>query len=340
VVAVLLANTASNERERLRQLGLPRSTYHAVRRRAYAEGWLRDRYVPDPAALGFPEATVLLVRPFADGQASWAGRAAAQPGAVVVWSGSQFALAVLFHASGAAAREARRQLTEPSTVSGSVLLTPGLAAGELPVYFDHEGAWSNLTGTVGTLAYPRGLPRGHLGESDDSPLSSPRSRWAARELLSRPFAATASGRPAHLVGPFGVPGAQRRLIESGLVVHRVLVDPSRLPPFQGRHAAQVVFVTGEVREGQTPGDLFLALTRECRVFPFLYAISGRRVLLGAVGESGSPGPSASPAGAARRPVLPTLQGSLGGIELFRDESDHLRLVVDHRYDRLAPPPRA
>ncbi|MCI4341301.1 MAG: hypothetical protein L3K11_02850 [Thermoplasmata archaeon] len=295
--------------------------------------------MPDPVALGYPEATVLVARPFADGREGWAEHAAEEPGAVLVWSGTQFGLTIVFHPSLAAAREARRRLTESSTLSGSVVLTPSLTAGELPVYFDHEGLWANLTGASGTLAYPRGLPRADPPESGAPPLSTPRSRWAARELLSRPFSAAANGRPEHLVGPFGIPSAQRRLIESGVIVHRVLGEPSRMPAFEGRRGGQIVLATGELRDGQSPAALFLALTRDCRVFPFLYAISGRRVLLGAVGESAGPAPPNPAVRPARRPVLATLLAALEEIDLFRDEAAHLRPLLDHRFDRLAPAPR-
>jgi hypothetical protein len=337
VLAVLLGNTASSERDRLRQLNLPRSTYHAVRRRAYAEGWLRDRYVPDPVAFGYPESSLLLQRPFADSSTKWSSLASADPDCVLLWEGSQFALALLFHRTAASAKASRSRLARPDAASSSVLLAPALGSGELPVFFDFEGVWSNVARSVGTLAYPRGLPRMVSGPPEDDRAWNPRSRWAAQELLRRPFGEGAHGRPAHLVGPFGVPGAQRRLIENGAVAHRVFADPARVPPFQGRQAAEVVLVTGLFRDGASSGHLFLTLTRECSVFPFLYAMGGRRVLLGALGQSAGPTNSAPPESRSERSVLAALQAELSEIEIFREESSRLRLTVDHRYDRLAEP---
>ncbi|MCI4345903.1 MAG: hypothetical protein L3K07_04025 [Thermoplasmata archaeon] len=335
VLVVLLGNTAASERDRLRQLGLPRSTYHAVRRRAYTEGWLRDRYVPDPAAFGYPEASLLVQRPFADSGAKWSTLASADPGCVLLWEGAQFGLALLFHPSAKLAKGSRSRLASPETASSSVLLAPVLAEGEFPVYFDFEGIWSNVVRAVGTLAYPRGLPRALSDGAGEGESWTPRSRWAATQLLQRPFGEGAMGRPAHLVGPFGVPGAQRRLIESGTVAHRVLADPARLPPFQGRKPAEVVLATGVLREGSSSGRLFLALTRECRVFPFLFTTAGSRVLLGSLGQP--PGaPAARPASSERTPVMEVLQAHLGGIEIFREDASRLRLTVDHRYDRLLP----
>ncbi|MCI4364377.1 MAG: hypothetical protein L3K13_08835, partial [Thermoplasmata archaeon] len=319
VLAVLLGNTAESERDRLRQLGLPRSTYHAVRRRAYAEGWLRDRYIPDPAAFGYPEASVIVQRPFADSSAKWSSLASEDPGCVFLWEGTQFGFAILFHRSEETAKEARLRLASAENASSSLLLAPALTEGELPVYFDFEGIWSNVVRAVGTLAYPRGLPRALSGGAATPEPWSPRRRWAAEQLLGRPFGEGATGRPAHLVGPFGVPGAQRRLIETGWIAHRVLADPARLPPFQGRKPAEVVLASGLLREGSSSGQLFLNLTRECRVFPFLLATAGRRVLLGALGQPPAAPGLAVPGSAGRSSVLDVLQSRLTGIELFRED---------------------
>lgn len=336
VVGALLADTALNERERLHQLGLPRSTYHAVRRRAYSEGWLLDRYVPDPVALGWPAASILLVRPFAEQRSRWAEEVSAEAGAVLLWEGVQFSLAFLFHRSAADGQSARRRLTDPRWVSASIALDPSPTPAGVPVYFDFEGLWRSLTQTPGAWAYPRGLPQGVAERPEDGSIRSPRSRWAARELLRRPFSQTGGGRPAHLVGPFGVPSAQRRLIEQGVIAHRVLVDPARLPAYQSRRPSEVVLLTGELREDRSVGSLFQELTRTCRVFPFLVGVSGSRVLLGALGQTGGRSLEAAVGAPPRPPVLATLEGKLEGIELFREEAEHLTLRLDHRFDRLAP----
>jgi len=69
VVGFLLEDSAEGERARLQRWQLPRSTYHHIRRRAYAEGWVYDRYLPDPRLLALPWVSFMLVRPFAD----WTG---------------------------------------------------------------------------------------------------------------------------------------------------------------------------------------------------------------------------------------------------------------------------
>src|SRR5579859_4874551 len=97
VIAVLLGERATNERDRLKQLAVPRSTYHAARRRAYAEGWLRDRYVPEPGRFGFPVVTVAVLRPFADRAAELSERWSTHPTNVLTWLSPQVAVGVFFH---------------------------------------------------------------------------------------------------------------------------------------------------------------------------------------------------------------------------------------------------
>jgi hypothetical protein len=337
VLSLLLANTAGDERERLRQSRLPRSTYHAARRRAYAEGWLKDRYLPSPALFGFPQVSVTMIRPFADRGAELAERWAREPGHVFGWVGSQMALGVFFHRSDKERSAAEVRAMEPTLGSGGLLFHPRPEEGGFPVYFDFEGLWAHLTGSDGTRAYPRGLPPLPPEVDPEDPARwNPRRNWAARELLVRPFAAEAQGRPGHLIGPFGLPFAQKHLLSQGWVVHRVLADPSRVPPYAGHSMDRVVLVTGTLRPGISPESMFVTLTRECRVFPFLYLVDSGRVLLGALGQSPGAGEPSSPAETDRRPVLPTLRLALEGILVVEEAAGNLRTSADHRYDRMQP----
>lgn len=339
VLALLLANTARDERERLRQSGLPRSTYHAARRRAYAEGWLEDRYLPSPSLFGYPECTVLVARPFADGAQKLAERWSADPGCVVNWGSSQLAFGTFFHRTPAARQAALRNLQDPDLASSVQAWNPRLEQEGLPVFFDFEGVWGHVSAATGTRAYPRGFPPTppELREPDEDPWN-PRSRWAAHELLDRPFVAEREGRAGHLVGPLGLPFAMRKLLAGGWVLHRVFALPSAIPPFRGRGLERVVLIRGTLRNGVTPGNLFVTLTRSCRVFPFLYLAEGGRLLLGALG--GANGAGASPTEPERRPVMATLREALEGIEILEETTSNLALHVNHRYDRLRPPESA
>ncbi len=336
VLAVLLASRTDRERERLNLINVPRSTYHAIRRRAYDESWLKDRYVPHPVVLGRPWVTFVLARPFAEKFDELVTTLSDDPGVVLVWRGAQIVLAVLFHAKPAdldrlVTRMEKNHLAPPPTC-----VTTRTEGPSIPVYFDFEGLWCHVAGFDGTLAYPHGLGGGipEEAETGGGPLLSPHQWWATAELLNRPFRASEQGRGGHLVGPFGLPFSQRQLLRKGWVVHRTLLDPSRLPTYQGRAADQVVLVTGTPRAGARPEVLFATLSREARVYPFLFVTAPDRWLLGALGGS-SPRPVAD--GGARRPVLPTLQEYLEGIEIAQEPVAGFVAAVDHRYDKLAPP---
>lgn len=307
-----------------------------MRRRAYSEGWIRDRYVPSPKTFGYSAATVAIARLFSDRREEWIRNLQETPGLVVFWAGDQFALVIIFHRDGKEAKERRQLIASAPGTNSALILDPQPAIAGFPVYFDFEGSWTNLIQGRGMRAYPRGIPTAPDGSGRESKERwGPRARWAANELLQRPFSGEAENRPSHLVGPFGIPSSERRLLEQGWIAHRVFVDPSRLPPYRGRQPGEVVLATGTFREGVRPSDLFGMLTRDCRVFPFLVVLDGARIVLGMFGQSARVSPAQSPA--PRRPVLPTLQAALEGIELFRDVADRIQVPIDHRYDRLQPP---
>ncbi len=334
-MAVLLAAHPDRERDRLRQIGVPRSTYHAIRRRAYLEGWLRDRYIPHPVPLGRPYATFLVARPYADRPEQFVARVSEDPGNVLLWTGTQVAVATFFHATPSEPKRLLDRLVGERLVAPPISVTVRADGPTVPVYFDFEGLWSHLASLEGTLAYPHGLG-GALDEGPDGAPPPPTSHqlWAVGELLRRPFASPDPERGGHLVGPLGLPFSQRKLLAKGWITHRTILDPSRLPPFQGRTADQVVLLSGTPRRGARPEELFALLTRESRVFPFLYVVGDERWLLGALGSSS---PRRDEGSATRRPVLPTLREHLEGIEILQEAAPGFSAPVDHRYDRLATP---
>lgn len=336
VIAVLLGMSSSPERDRLRRSQLPRSTYHAARRRAYDEGWLRDRYVPEPERFGWTHSTVAVARPYADRLDELIRSWSADPGNVLLWASAQLALSVTFHSGEAAARKAAAVLGDRRAASWSFVVPAALDQPSIPVYFDYEGLWSHLAGLSGTVAYPRGMGGVAPPADGGAPPASEHQRWAAGELVHRPFLAAEQGRPGHLIGPFGLPFSQEKLLQNGWVRHRVFLEPSHLPPYRGNLADEVIFVGGELRAQVAPESLFQALTRDCHVFPFLYVVGGGRVLIGAMGRSGAPPASATSTAPGRRPVMATLRAALEGIEIVQESASRLGVRSDHRYDRLLP----
>ncbi|MCI4336017.1 MAG: hypothetical protein L3K17_02305 [Thermoplasmata archaeon] len=331
VIAVLLGGAGTSERERLRRAGIPRSTYHAARKRAYEEGWLKDRYIPDPARLGYPIATFAIVRPYVDHLDELVGAWSALAENMLTWASPQIVLGVFVHPTRAAAEKSLARVLPEGWSRWQHVVHVDLTGPSVPVYFDYEGLWAHLAGLVGTATYPNGL--GGSADGITGELSR-HQRWAASELVHRPFVAEATGRAGHLVGPLGVPFSQQKMLRAGWVVHRVLLDPARVPPYRGRAADQLTLIMGELRADVRPEVLFATLTRECRVFPFLYVTDGARLLIGALGRT--PGAPEASSIEPRRPVMATLQSALQGIEVLGESAAGFRAVVEHRYDRLFP----
>lgn len=332
VIAGLLGSAAATERERLRRIGVPRSTYHAARRRAYSEGWLRDRYVPQPERIGLSYAVLVAARPFVDRLAELTERWSATAGCVYLAAGPELLVGVTLEADLKAAQASAQRLADAAATSARQVVIADLHRPTVPVFFDYEGLWVHLAESGGTVAYPRGL--GGTPLPDDAVSLSAHQTWAVRQLLHRALDSAASGRAGHLVGPLGLPFSQQRLVAQGVIVHRVFLDPAPLPSYRGHAADQLVLISGGWRAGARPEVLFRTLTEECRVFPFLFAMDAERAMIGALGRSTPAG--VRPDGEGRRPVLPTLQESLQGIEIAQVPASSVRTVVDHRYDRLLP----
>ena len=252
---------------------------------------------------------------------------------MVLWSGAQTALAVTFHSQPSEAKRLLDRVESDRLAAAPWSLSVPADASAIPVYFDFEGLWCHLADLEGTLAYPHGLGGplpGRNGEEEGTSLTA-HQRWAVGELLHRPFVAAGQGRGGHLIGPFGLPFSQRKMLAKGWVTHRTLLDPARVPEHRGKAADQVVFITGSPKSGARPESLFATLTRECRVYPFLFAVGPDRWLLSALG--GANPPPADPRN-PRRPVLPTLREYLEGIEILQESAQGFVAQVDHRYDRL------
>jgi hypothetical protein len=124
------------------------------------------------------------------------------------------------------------------------------------------------------------------------------------------------------------------MLAKGWVTHRTLLDPARVPEHRGKSADHVVFLSGSPKAGARPEGLFATLTRECRVYPFLFVVGSGRWLLSALGGSNPPPPDPR---SPRRPVLPTLREYLEGIEILQESAGGFVAQVDHRYDRLLAP---
>ncbi len=322
VIQALLGVVAGDEVDRHRQSGVPRTTFQTIRRRAFVAGWLRERYIPAPAAVGARRVRFWLAQPSAERRAEVIRRCREAPGCVVLWASPDTVLSVSFEMGSG---EAERGEADPSP--GSVpeewlrrswplRVVPDPA--ELPIYFDHEGAWARRIGASSTISYPQSLPTGTSGAAVPS-------RAALGALLARPFETEMEEGLTLRFSAAHLPRRQRHLLEEGWATRRVLPDLAEIPSYRGGRDERVVFVTGRLREGRSLATLRERLYRECQVAPFLAAQDRGRVLLATL--SPSP-PGALPRGGS---VLDLFQVCLREIEVIREPIDTMFAVLDHRY---------
>lgn len=308
----------------MRRSGLPPRTFEDIRQRAYSEGWVYDRYVPDLVRLGKPSVTVVLAQPYAEDLEKVANSWKDDPTNILLWQWPETLFGVFVAADQGAFS---RIPDDPSSgFRRELRVTASIPRAELPVYFDFEAAWSRFAELNGAMAYPHGLVGGADGEA--LPTFSDGTRERVRALVERPFRVESAPGPLR-VSPFFLPRPQQGLLEDGAVERRVLLDICRARAFKDRRMDQVAFLHGELFPGTGPEQLFRRLMA-MRVTPFLFVTDGARVLLGAL----SPAPPAPNGSAGRPAVLANVSQFLRGISIAREPLDSLRILVDHRYDRL------
>ncbi len=342
LIRAMLADPGQSERDLLNATQLPRSTYHAVRKRSYDEGWLHDRFLPHPAAYGLGAVTFAVAHPFAESAVPLMERWSQASESVVLWGGARLIFGTFFHRNLSEASHLVESLVDAPMRSRSFFLSTDISPASVPVFFDFEGVWSHLAEVPGASQYPRSiappLPAGRRPPNNGPSEGLVR---ATRNLILRPVIAEHEGRSGHFLGFLGLTRPERRLLEDGWVYRKVFPDFARLPAYQNRAADQIVFVRGQLRPGGEPKALLQALTERCRVFPFLMAHDRATVLLGTVGQTNPPPPPPGSNGRSpgRPSVLGTLEESLHQIEVDSEWVRNLAPVVDHRYDRLFPDAR-
>jgi hypothetical protein len=328
-IRTLLAALPVSERKRISESGLGSRTFERIRKRAYAAGWVFDRFVPNPARAGYPTVSFVLARPFAEQIEEVQRRWKDLPSNVLLWRWPETVFGVFFSSEpqqGFLAKIDSRVGEKETTV-----VTSSATRHAIPVYFDFEGAWALWTGQLGTLAYPHSIPatpiredllRGHRGPDPG----------AMAGLLARPFLPAAETSPLR-VSPFFFPRSYQRLLETGLVQRRTFLDPQKVPPFEGRSLGRVAFVQGELLSAGTEESLFRMLMA-IQVRPFLFCRGNSRVLLATLARA----PSDVETRADRPTVLGNLRRYLTNIQIVREPIEALSVVVNHRYDRLFPGP--
>lgn len=332
LLAVLLSPTLETEASRIRRSGIPRSTYQRLRRRLYADGWLRDRYVPRLDVLGQEALTFVLGFPYAE-QAEEVEQAWARARrAVVVWSSGEVVFGVFVGDDPLRADPSRPLF--PRSLRGRISVTARPDDGAVLRYFDYAPAWSSWSG----FDTPSGPLAGWnvLGPGDGSgakPIPH-RTLRVARELVGPRATEERARRLPHMQGYTFLPRPGQEVVRRGLVHWQVTPDFRRIPAVGGRRPTDLVFVVAERRPAREPAHLLRELADRAGVYPFLAAFDRDRALLGIL-ESGPVGDEA-PEEAAPPPsgLVAILRHFLVGIEVFRGRLAHWREVVDHDYRRL------
>ena len=329
-IDALLAQEAGTQRQQIRQSGLPPRTFQVARNRALEAGWVVERFVPDPVLFGAPHVSIALARPVDDAKQGLGARWAEIPGASVVWQSPKFCFGVFFGPEPKGASAIGAELaTGASRYAKRYAIEMSLTTPALPVYFDFEAEWSQVSGIPGLTHYPRPLPRRPRGRRQP-PVSS---RWRSivgalvrAEGLARPLAdPSAPG----ILERFTLRSAIPRALASGWLDERVFLNPPALPPYEEWALGQIVFVTGRLRPERRPEILLRTLMVGCGVHPFLFATNGADLLLATLSPAPAP---AAPHRALS--VAGTFARYLEGIEVTREGTAGLAAVVNHRYESI------
>lgn len=331
VIASVLGGAPVSDRERMRRSGLPSRTYEAAHRRAQQQGWLVERYVPNPVLFGRPRMTLAVARPAAGTMDDCAAWWTSLREAALIWRGAQSLFGIFFDGDSPTVTPIRRDLDSRGRYASTFLLEVDLSMPQVPVYFDFEAAWARVCNQHGTQAYPRALPtrapRGPL----TSPNVPPRWRSMIQQIVRYPLAASA---PGSAQGPFyrlGRRGVIRRALGTGWIDQRAFLDPTRMPCVGSWRLEQVAYLCGRLLPGVPPESLLVDLVDRLEVCPFLFASDGRQVLVGTL----SPAPPRVEKDRGRRPSLRAgLRSSLDSVEVVREPVADLTAPTNHCYDMI------
>jgi hypothetical protein len=327
VIATLISGGFAADREAARMSGVPVRTFHSIRRRAFLSGWLKERFIPSPRALGIARIRFRLAQPFSDRRHD-ALEEFRSLNPVVLAASSETFFSVEFVRSSSSSREVPG--LGPDFRRGWVI-DADTSQREVVAYFDYEGIWSRLSGIGVVVAYPRGLSGGMAGPGRGGHLADRMLSGALKDLVLRPFEFGITA-PARLsFSQTRLPRTQRVLLRSGLAFRRVIPDFLEMPLIHDHRIDSIIFVTGRLRSGRSGSALFEDLVRRARSTPFLFASDGDRVILASLG----PAPQWSRTG--HTPTLEVLADHLHDIEVVRDRLTSLYSFVDHRYDRCWTP---
>lgn len=307
----------------MRESGIPRRTYQEARRRAFAAGWVIERYVPDSPYFGAPYISFVQARPFAERTDELVREWMADPRLTTLWRTPDLVFGIFFSPT---------PLRLVGDFHQSFCLTVDARAPTVPVYFDFEGVWVEWTRLGGTHGYPRPLP-GAVPPARSSRSASilARHRSAARELDR--LASQGDTGERSLRGGISLARPHRLAVRDGAVQYRLFANLGSIPAWQGRSVSEVLLIRGALLHEHRPEDLFRLMVRRSRP-PFLFASDGAVVMAGVLGPSGA----VSDEGIGSR----TLGTLLEEIDICRIDLRSLQTPAAYRFgpllESLANPP--
>lgn len=330
VTAELLAGSGTRHRQ-LSNEPIPRRTAQVIRQRLAERGSIKQRYIPDPAALGRPIVTFALAQPYAEMRSSTIVRWGLQEGGVDLWAFEESLFGVFFLPGPEAAKAAHEQLGDPQSQRSTFFLDCDSRLPTVPVFFDFEASWGHIAGLQGTLAYPHPLPSSRGSNEGRLSLISKPDREALCSLLGRPLSRLSGTDRYSWKNRFAHGPRERRLVRDGCVEFRSFLDPAECSRWASDFPKAIAFIRGTLLRGKTAAGLFRALVEECRVAPFLFATDNATALFACLSRTTKDRKGATTS--YRAPLLPTIQTFLRQIVVLREPLESLVPVLDHRYDR-------
>lgn len=336
VIGDLLAQPSDPAALAPRYRGLPRRTYQVAKKRVYQLGMVFDRFIPSPPSVGIKGVTLAIGYPYAEHFESVLKTWREASECMILWCTRESIFGVFFnrqelrigdHDLDANPSHYFRQLTtlqaEPNSEG-------------IPVFFDYEGEWAQACGSA-PAAYPRPLlPKGMEGRGGALLHSDKPTRTIEDAAIADIYRSYLEVRPGS-VGAFRTRAPHRSALARRLLTHRVFLDPTALPPFNGWSPENVMFIRARLLNKMSPSALLEELVRSARITPFLYATDGPSIMMGGLGPRPI-GVETDNGGRIRPPVLETLRHHLASIEVHRQSISEINVLRNHEYARLFLPP--
>jgi hypothetical protein len=310
---------------------LPRRTRQVIHHRLVARDSLKERYVPNPAALGRPIVTFALAQPYAEMHPRATATWQSQQDGVDLWSFKDTLFGVFFLKGAQEARALRGRLGDPLVHRSIFFLDCDSRVATVPVFFDFGAVWAEITGLQDIQSYPHPLPSyAGTGGNPLTPVSNA-DRGALHSLMTRQLIVGDEFVSRAWMNRLAQGARERRLVRRRVAEFRTFLDPAACSRWVRNFPEGVAFVQGTLVEGGTAPELFHGLVEDCRVSPFLFATDGGDVLFGCLSkrvDDRERRPSS-----IRTPMSTMTKRFLSRIVVLREPLTGLSPLVDHRYDR-------